>query len=170
MELRTRSSPTSKYEPFARHLSQLQTDEKTFSFAEVEGILGRPLPPSAAGDCAQQWWANTATHSQGKAWLDAGWRVDGLDCHAKRIRFRRQSGGEAISQPLSELSGLSPAALRMLSDYAEEAGLDENAAVVAILNETALQRRRQLLDWFRNNSPVTSSNSADLIREDRDSR
>jgi hypothetical protein len=34
----------------------------------------------------------------------------------------------------------------------------------------ALERRRQLVDWFRANAPRVAGDSADLIREDRDAR
>jgi hypothetical protein len=37
----------SKYEPLERHLSALEWDRWDASFAEIEAILGTPLPPSA---------------------------------------------------------------------------------------------------------------------------
>ncbi|MCP3867758.1 MAG: GIY-YIG nuclease family protein [Gammaproteobacteria bacterium] len=53
--------------------------EFTLSFMELERVLGVSLPKSAFRYPA--WWANqrdTSTRSQAKAWLSAGFRVDGI--------------------------------------------------------------------------------------------
>lgn len=156
------------YQPLAHHLAQLGEEEASFSFDDMEQIIGRRLPSSASGPSAQQWWANTASHSQGKAWLDAGWRVDGLDLKARRIRFRRAGAGKPATA--QAIPGLYPVTVRMIEDYAEEAGVSPTEAIAAILNERALQRRRELLAWFRGKSTYDGVSSVDLIREDRDAR
>jgi hypothetical protein len=61
-------------------------------------------------------------------------------------------------------------AMRMLEDYRDAEGGSLADAVVGLLNAMALERRRQLIDWFRANSPTVSGDSTDLIREDRDAR
>src|SRR4051812_30545879 len=64
-----------QYEPLSRYLRSHPGDRVTLSYDEVEKILGRKLPASVYRQHWRQWWANTETHSQGQAWLKAGWRV-----------------------------------------------------------------------------------------------
>lgn len=61
-------------------------------------------------------------------------------------------------------------AIRMLEDYRDSEGGSLADAVVGLLNAMALERRRQLIDWFRANSPRVPGDSTALIREDRDAR
>jgi uncharacterized HhH-GPD family protein len=61
----------------------------TFSFAEVEDILGRPLPASARKYAP--WWGNTDLSPQGRGWLDYGWRVGRIRMGDEEVRFERQS-------------------------------------------------------------------------------
>jgi hypothetical protein len=58
----------------------------------------------------------------------------------------------------------------LLEDYRDAEGGSLADAVVGLLNAMALERRRQLVDWFRANSPKVPGDSAELIREDRDAR
>ena len=44
----------------------------TLTFAHVEQLLGRPLPPSARRH--RHWWENDRGHTHARAWLEAGWR------------------------------------------------------------------------------------------------
>jgi hypothetical protein len=67
-------------------------------------------------------------------------------------------------------SDLRGGAIRMLEDYCEEKGGDLAGAIVGLLDEMALERRRRLIAWFRENSPRVPGDSTDLIREDRDAR
>lgn len=79
----------SKYEPFERHLLGLDRRvEQSLSFAEIENILGCPLPPSARAH--QAWWANQrgAGHTQAHSWMGAGWHTCGLDLKAKRVTLK----------------------------------------------------------------------------------
>jgi len=78
----------SKYTPLRQYLSRIQDPEVTLSFADIERILGRLLPPSARTH--RTWWANhggTMVHQL--AWVSAGWRVDDLDLSRERVRLRR---------------------------------------------------------------------------------
>lgn len=78
-----------KYEPLERHLLGLdRIVEHTLSFAQVEQILGRPLPPSAR--TYQAWWANQrgAGHSQAHSWMGAGWHSCDLDLKAQHVSFK----------------------------------------------------------------------------------
>ena len=53
------------------------------SFQEIGIILGKPLPESAL--TTDEWWANTASHTQGAAWLAAGWKVTDAYLRARVI-------------------------------------------------------------------------------------
>jgi len=90
----------SKYAPLGTHLAGLK-DEWLASFADLEAILGFPLPDSALRYAA--WWAN---HSSGSrhtsAWLDQGWRAEELDLDGERVVFRR---GNAATQPGADETG-----------------------------------------------------------------
>jgi len=63
----------SKYEPLRVYLADLDEDRWRATFADVETILGFPLPDSAHTHAA--WWANSKQSSAAAwAWLDQGWR------------------------------------------------------------------------------------------------
>ena len=57
------------------------------SFAEIERVLGFPLPPSARARPA--WWANDGESDQSQAWIGAGWQVDGADVESERVALSR---------------------------------------------------------------------------------
>jgi hypothetical protein len=71
----------SKYEPLARHLAGRADAEWVASFAEVERVLGAPLPKAARN--GGRWWAN-------RDW--AGWEAGDVDVGAERVVFRRPAG------------------------------------------------------------------------------
>lgn len=171
-----------RYAPLSRYLHGFSGDDHTLSFGEIEKILDRKLPPSAAGSHGRQWWANTSTHSQGHAWLKAGWRVDRVDIEKRRVRFRRvaigaagalQEAGRAfrVDEVVVRLQDLSPTARRMVEDYVEACG-DWESAVREAIEAAALERRRKLIESFvgRSVADANGSSSAALIREDRDAR
>src|SRR5215216_4708229 len=62
-----------KYQPLAAYLAGLPSDvsDVTLTLAEIEAILGEPLPAGAVTDA---WWG-IASSPQGRGWLDAGWWV-----------------------------------------------------------------------------------------------
>jgi hypothetical protein len=166
--------PSPRYLPLTRHLLATHGDQIEMSFSDVERIIGRRLPNSARGHLARSWWANTKTHSQGQGWLDAGWKIDRVDPPAEQITLRRdERHGLAESARSfsfdSDASGLLPAARRMIEDYVEEKGVDRTEAVIALLNDAALDRRRRTIEWFAARSRPQVTDSVDLIREDRES-
>jgi hypothetical protein len=55
------------------------------SFSEVEALVGS-LPASARRH--REWWANSRSHSAGRAWLDAGYRVIAADIVAETVLFQ----------------------------------------------------------------------------------
>jgi hypothetical protein len=67
----------------------LKRPKLTPTFDEIEKIIGAKLPESAAQ--YRPWWGNEAAAGsrQCRAWLDAGWEVDSVDLHARRVVFRK---------------------------------------------------------------------------------
>lgn len=64
------------YDPLRDYLTRRGDGEVTLSFADIEGIIGRPLPPSAWKYDA--WWANVGDsqatqHSHARSWDAAGY-------------------------------------------------------------------------------------------------
>jgi hypothetical protein len=183
----------SKYEPLRRYLTGLASDRVRLSFNEIERILRFSLPNSARRYAP--WWANTGgSHIQADAWMSAGWRTAQVDVPGEQVTFDRvarrpspagpeapqpgmQAGLEDSSAPFAgddliviDKATLRGGAIRMLEDYCEAHGGNLAGAATSLLNEVALERRRQLLDWIRANAPKVPGDSTDLIREDRDAR
>lgn len=165
------------YAPLQSYLSQRRESSVVMTYAEIESLLGRKLPPTAYGDHRRQWWANTETHSQALAWLRAN-RKTKLDVTGDKVTFIRadttskqgNTTQELSREPRSDtwLQDLAPAALRLLEDVAEEKGITLQEAAVELLNRAATQRRQATLDWFAANTLTSSTSSVDLIRADRD--
>ena len=78
-----------KYEPLVSRLNAHRADVWDASFAEVEQVLGFPLPASARRH--REWWANQrgGGHSQARGWQDAGWQVWRVNLAAETVTFRR---------------------------------------------------------------------------------
>jgi hypothetical protein len=178
-------------------LASIRDPKIEMGYEEIEKVLGRRLPETAYGKLWRQFWANTETHSQGKAWLRAGWRVSRPDLANKVVEFSRtdisssSDGTQSITQkdtphrpPATPSASnanarksivvpqehLDPSTLRMVEDAAEELGGDLGLAMAELLNRAAMARRRQLLEWFAENAPRSGTSSVKLIREDRDAR
>ena len=65
------------YDPLRDHLSAQRASSIVLDFAEVEQIIGRPLPRSARTH--REWWANeknpSTSHVQCRAWQAAGYEA-----------------------------------------------------------------------------------------------
>jgi len=74
-----------KYDPLKKWLQNQQRDDIEMTFDEIANLVGG-LPISAHKRAA--WWANevTITHSQCRAWLEAGYSAV-TDRAARRVRF-----------------------------------------------------------------------------------
>jgi hypothetical protein len=77
----------SKYQPLSDHLAARTGAEWPASFAEVEAVLGFPLPKAAR--TGRAWWADDLVKPQGRAWTTRGWTVAEVDPSAGRVVFRR---------------------------------------------------------------------------------
>jgi hypothetical protein len=81
------SSHRRTYEPLQQYLEQAPGKQVVLTFADVEALLGTPLPPGAWH--TRSWWANVWASSQGYAWVAAGWRVVAVSCEGQTVTFVR---------------------------------------------------------------------------------
>ena len=90
----------SRYDALGAILHQSGVESITLSFSELEHILQKPLPPSALKH--REWWANGG-HSQAKAWLAAGYRVNQVNQADRFVRFNKtevpSAQRNAVSNP-----------------------------------------------------------------------
>lgn len=105
----------SKYKPLSDHLAQAKGDRWTASFAELEEVLGFPLPKSARDQNA--WWlgGEKPHHS---AWTEPGWRVLDLDRAAQTVVFARDAASPTGPDSLTPETG---------SDAVPESGAEQSA-------------------------------------------
>lgn len=181
-----------KYEPLKRYLAQARGTSIPMSFRQIEEILGFDLPSSARQYPA--WWSNSVgTHVNAAAWRSAGWRTSAVDIGGERVTFLRDdrpAGPAPVRRPLAggttpEAAGmaeagaafdaivlppsrLSRSALGMIDDLAEAQHGDRVAAVVAILEANATERRRRMLEDLSVARLPADHDSTGLIRDDRD--
>lgn len=97
-----------KYDALYHFLKQIQhdKDEITFTFDEMEKIIGFKLPQSAYN--YRQWWANPTSpeqHPYAQSWLLAGWIVDSVDQQFKWVRFKRSKKIQSKQDSAQVLSG-----------------------------------------------------------------
>ena len=76
-----------KYEPLQVYLMESGLESISLSFMEIEAILGCALPDSAYEH--RQWWGN-GSHSQAKAWLNAGYVTAQVSSSGGTVTFQRQ--------------------------------------------------------------------------------
>ncbi len=78
----------SKYDPLGDYLRSRPGRETPVTFAEIEKIIGTPLPPRAQFHPA--WWSNNpSNNTMTKVWLDAGFRTERVDISGRRLVFVR---------------------------------------------------------------------------------
>ncbi len=78
-----------KYSPLSRYLLRraMFTDRVILPFAEIEGVIGDNLPRTATHD--SEWWKNSRSTVQGRAWIDVGWNVESVDMDNRTVRLIR---------------------------------------------------------------------------------
>jgi hypothetical protein len=166
----------SKYRRLRDHLDHAIGLQCPMTFKEVEATLGFPLPQSARRHAA--WWANTGGgHVHAQAWLKAGWKTSRVDLAKETVMFIRDvavdeavaANGVRDREHVFHMSAFSPAVARLLH---ETAGVDGNLgdAAETLLRERVIERRRRLIEEFAARATGMTSDSVDLIREDRDER
>jgi hypothetical protein len=78
----------SKYDALGAFLKNQRNDRVPMSFAEVERVTGKKLPPSAAKH--RPWWSNNPDNSvMTRVWLDAGFESEQVDMAGRKLVFRR---------------------------------------------------------------------------------
>jgi len=78
----------SKYAPLTRYLRDIDKPRVTMDFAEIERVLGFPLPRSAREH--RPWWANTGgSHVHALSWNAAGYKTAEVDLQDQRLVFVR---------------------------------------------------------------------------------
>lgn len=120
----------SKYQPLADHLKALSADEWRASFAEVEAVLGFPLPKSASTHGS--WWSNEADKPHKAGWLSAGWRVADVDRREGKVVFER-----VAKKPVSKTA---PVAMVAASPNGEpaKAGPGKSTLIAVVAGTAAL--------------------------------
>ena len=77
--------------PLTRYLAGQNVDAVRLSFAEIEVVIGRKLPRSAATHRA--FWRNNASNNvMTRAWLAAGFQSEQVDLTGQTLMFRRIKG------------------------------------------------------------------------------
>lgn len=100
----------SKYRPLSERLSQEAAEEWRPSFAEIEDILGFPLPKAAQQGA---WWRG-GEKPHHRAWLQNGWEVCGLDTEKGGVHFRR------APKPPPQHDPVQPAVMKQASEAASK--------------------------------------------------
>ena len=87
-----------KYHPLFEHLLFSGQGRLTMTFAEIEAIVGAPLPPSARR--REEWWSNSPRgHSQARAWLRASYRASRVDLAGEKVDFALEGWPEGYRKP-----------------------------------------------------------------------
>jgi hypothetical protein len=83
------SGGSSRYDPLRRYLAGRSEPVVHLSFAEIERIIGGPLPASARRH--RPWWANerSGSHVHASAWMGAGRRTANVDLNSGAVDFAR---------------------------------------------------------------------------------
>lgn len=79
----------SRYRALADHLAMRPEREIARTFAEIEAILGMPLPPTAF---TGHFWSSDAGVAHVRLWRALGWRAR-LDRRNRCVRFIRDVEG-----------------------------------------------------------------------------
>ncbi|PWV98217.1 hypothetical protein DFR52_105198 [Hoeflea marina] len=92
-----------KYEPLRRFLALQNKDQIQMSFAEIEAVLGEPLPASKKFPA---WWSNnTMNNVMTKEWLAAGYQSEQVDVVGEKLTFRRIEAKSKAAQKPSRNGG-----------------------------------------------------------------
>jgi hypothetical protein len=76
-----------KYDPLGAYLKSCTADEAPLTFAEIEQIIGHPLPASRK---SAAWWSNNPTNNvMTRVWLAAGYQTERVDLAGERLVFRK---------------------------------------------------------------------------------
>jgi hypothetical protein len=78
-----------KYDPLKAFLDQQVGETVPMTFAEIETVIGAPLPSSKR---YAAWWSNNPwNNTMTQVWLDAGFTTEQVDIAGEKLVFRRAS-------------------------------------------------------------------------------
>ncbi|MHA1523500.1 MAG: DUF7662 domain-containing protein [Alphaproteobacteria bacterium] len=78
----------SKYDPLGHFLAAQPLNKVPMTFAEIEKVLGFPLPGKSP--TYRAWWSNNPQNNQmTKVWLEAGFQSEKVDLASAKLVFRR---------------------------------------------------------------------------------
>ena len=87
-----------KYHPLFEHLLFSGQGHQSMTFAEIEAVIGAPLPPSARQ--REEWWSNSPSgHSQARAWLRANYRTSNVDLAGEKVDFNLEGWPGGYRRP-----------------------------------------------------------------------
>ena len=93
----------SKYDKFGAFLVASKALEIRLTFAQIEVILGFPLPASKV---YQAWWSNNPFNNvMTRVWLRAGYKSSQVDVAGETVLFVRDASGTGDEPPRSPLFG-----------------------------------------------------------------
>jgi hypothetical protein len=95
-----------KYKPLSERLAGHPGDEWRASLAEIEEVLGFPLPRAAR---AHAWWAGPDDKPHARAWTAGGWRAE-MDQASGAVTFRRSVSEPALQGAPGPVASPSPKA------------------------------------------------------------
>lgn len=165
-----------KYRALGEHLRSLDVDCDTLSLAQIERIIGSPLPKSARVHAS--WWGNDKTHSHARVWMEAGWRARPSPSRIDPIVFERVVV-DVFRRPADEAKGkaqvivrnLDPAVVARLKAQAKRARRSLEQELRLILAGAARPKRAELLveaDRIRSMTSRELPDSTRILREYRD--
>ena len=95
-----------RYANLGKYLQEQKNSLIPMTFAEVEAIVGHPLPRSAR---YQAWWSNNpSNNAMTTVWLKAGFKTEDVDMERRSVVFRRVKPRQPPT-PVSVVQGGSPA-------------------------------------------------------------
>jgi hypothetical protein len=107
-----------KYDRLGPYLKDRPTEETPMTFAEVEAVIGAPLPPSAK---YAAWWSNNPSNNvMTKVWLDAGHKTERVDLGGRKLVFRRSA--PRGTSPLRPISSAPPPRSNVLETLRRKLG------------------------------------------------
>ena len=86
----------SKYNPLSARLAGHAGPEWRASFAEIEEVLGFPLPKAARTGAI--WWRNTGAQPHQRAWTGGGWEAADVDHAQGLVTFRKTAAPEPTGE------------------------------------------------------------------------
>lgn len=122
-----------KYDPLRAYLATMPGEAVCYTFAEIEAIIGAPLPPTALRHTA--WWANSPRfdHPQSQAWMAGVWTA-GVDIDNTCVTFYRRETQPTTTRryhlhtprPTRYPDKLSVAVSRRLKNALDDAAVDRD--------------------------------------------